>query len=250
MSAIPYESERYLSEYLLFHYGSPEEILPYPFGPREALGFPQRCAAECLRLGPKRGLDVGCAVGRSSFELARGCREVIGIDFSQRFIGAARHLAEHGELAFNRLDEGDLFTPLIARVPDGIDRARVGFEVGDAQELRAGLGQFDLVFAANLLCRLPDPNRFLARLPGLMAAGGWFFTTTPATWTEEFTPKPKWLGGFTGSDGRRVSTLHGLHAALDASFALERSWDMPFLIREHQRKFQWTVAEASLWRRK
>jgi hypothetical protein len=26
--------------------------------------------------------------------------------------------------------------------------------------------------------------------------------------------------------------------------------DLPFLIREHARKFQWSVAEATIWRRK
>jgi hypothetical protein len=26
--------------------------------------------------------------------------------------------------------------------------------------------------------------------------------------------------------------------------------DLPFLIREHQRKFQWSVAEATIWRRR
>ena len=30
-----------------------------------------------------RALDVGCSVGRSSFELAREYNEVVGLDFSQ-----------------------------------------------------------------------------------------------------------------------------------------------------------------------
>jgi len=33
-----------------------------------------------------RALDLGCAVGRSSFELAREYQEVVGIDISQTFI--------------------------------------------------------------------------------------------------------------------------------------------------------------------
>lgn len=34
-----------------------------------------------LPLGPRRALDVGCAVGRACFELARDFDEVVGIDF-------------------------------------------------------------------------------------------------------------------------------------------------------------------------
>jgi hypothetical protein len=30
---------------------------------------------------------------------------------------------------------------------------------------------------------------------------------------------------------------------------LESIRDLPFLLREHARKYQWSVAQASLWRR-
>jgi hypothetical protein len=38
------------------------------------------------------GVDIGCAVGRSSFELSRGFKEVVGIDFSASFIHACNFL--------------------------------------------------------------------------------------------------------------------------------------------------------------
>ena len=34
-----YENQKVLNEYLLFHYGKPEEILTYDFGPKEALNL-------------------------------------------------------------------------------------------------------------------------------------------------------------------------------------------------------------------
>jgi hypothetical protein len=73
-----YETDRAVSEYLLFHYGTPELMLPYAIGPHTAVSFPVRCVAECLvrdRVPPAaRALDLGCAVGRSAFELSRHCR--------------------------------------------------------------------------------------------------------------------------------------------------------------------------------
>ncbi|MFM8718339.1 MAG: methyltransferase domain-containing protein, partial [Chthoniobacterales bacterium] len=88
-----YESDRLVREYLLFHYGSAEETLPWSDGPRGALGFAERCVSELLdRFGlgkNARALDVGCAVGRSSYELARQCRSVTGIDSSRAFVAAA-----------------------------------------------------------------------------------------------------------------------------------------------------------------
>jgi hypothetical protein len=72
--------------------------------------------------------------------------------------------------------------------------------------------------------------------------------TSPYTWLEEFTPRGNWLGGLE-CDGRRVTTRDGLQAALAADFELVAVKDLPFLIREHARKFQWSVAEATIWRR-
>ena len=153
-----YETDKLLAEYLLFHYGTPGEVLPWAGGPREALGYPVRCVGECVDVArlPEmaRALDLGCAVGRSAFELARHCGEVIGVDFSRRFIEAAEALRRDGALAYLRADEGALTTPCRALVPAEIERGRVRFETGDAMALRADLGAFDVVLMANLIDRL------------------------------------------------------------------------------------------------
>ncbi len=89
-----YDSDSALAQYLLFHYGTPEQICPLLPEMRAACGFPARCVTESLRRielkHRGRALDLGCAVGRGSFELRRTFGEVTGIDFSRRFIEAAR----------------------------------------------------------------------------------------------------------------------------------------------------------------
>jgi putative 4-mercaptohistidine N1-methyltranferase len=248
-----YETDRLLAEYLLFHYGEDREVLPWTFGPAEALRYPVRCVSECFDLSrlPANGraLDLGCAVGRSSFELARHCSEVVGIDFSHRFIEAATQLRDRREVRYVRRDEGELGPTLIARVPQDIDAIRARFEQGDAMDLRQDLGAFDAVLLANLIDRLRDPRRCLARLPALVKPGGQLVITSPYTWLEEFTPCANWLGGFL-RDGQPASTRETLQTILAADFEFVGAKDLPFLIREHQRKFQWSVAEATLWRRR
>lgn len=127
-----------------------------------------------------------------------------------------------------------------------MDPGLVRFEAGDAMELRADLGVFDVVLMANLIDRLSDPRRCLDRMGGLVRAGGQLVVTSPYTWLEEFTPRAHWLGGTADEQ----STLEGLRAALGAAFELEKSGDVPFLIREHARKYQWSVAQATVWRRR
>jgi putative 4-mercaptohistidine N1-methyltranferase len=194
-------------------------------------------------------LDLGCAVGRATFELARHCSAVIGIDYSHRFIEVARHLQQQGSIAYDYVEEGLLTTSAAAQVPAGIDRRRVTFEQGDAQALRPDLGQFDVVLMANLVDRLRDPSRCLSALPSHLRTGGQLILTTPCTWLEDYTPRSHWLGGFE-QDGRPVKTLAMLQRVLEPHFTLARTLDMPFVIREHARKFQWSVAQATVWVRR
>ncbi|MGJ8653652.1 MAG: putative 4-mercaptohistidine N1-methyltransferase [Opitutaceae bacterium] len=243
----PYESDELLQQYLVFHYASAAEQFPYPFGGSDALGFPKRCAVEGVSHSVipsgARALDLGCSVGRSSFELARSCEEVIGIDYSHAFIDAANRLQRDGVHPATRLDEGSATTALEVCVDPTIERSRVSFEQGDAQNIREDIGQFDVVIACNLICRLPEPMKVLNRLIELVKPGGQLFITTPFTWLEEYTPSENWLG-----DGAQDS-FAGLRRALEPSFQLEKRWDMPFLIREHARKFQYSIAQASRWTR-
>lgn len=239
-----YESAKLLDEYLLFHYGSEAETLPAdaPAGQAEALHFAVRTIVENVPARPRaRALDLGCAVGRSTFELSAFCDEVIGIDYSHAFIAAARRLREFGEVAYQRQDEGRRHTQLVARRPAGARPTRIDFEQGDAHGLQADLGSFDLVHAANLICRLREPARLLGRLGSLVRPGGTLVLTTPCTWLGEFTPPQNWPPG---------STLEWLREHLDSAFELEAVRDQPFLIRETARKFQWSVAQASVWARR
>jgi putative 4-mercaptohistidine N1-methyltranferase len=248
-----YDTDRAVSEYLLFHYGRAEDLLPHAFGPTDALEYPARCVSECLDVEAlpenARALDLGCAVGRSTFELARHCGEIIGIDFSQPFIDAAVDLQTQGCADYSYAVEGELRQTASVEIDPAIDRSRVSFEQGDAMDLRDHLGQFDVLLAANLLCRLTEPMKCLERLPGLLNPGGQLLLMTPCTWMEEYTPKENWLGGFE-RDGAPVRTLDSLKQILGADFVFQTSKDLPFLIREHERKFQWSVAQASVWRRK
>ena len=52
-----YETNKALSEYLLFHYGEPNEVLPWDFGPANALNYPIRCITECINTKNKSSND-------------------------------------------------------------------------------------------------------------------------------------------------------------------------------------------------
>lgn len=244
-----YESDDIVAQYLLLHYGSAESVLSHGVGPADALDYPRRCVSELLRtagLGPSsRALDVGCAVGRSSFELARHCGEVIGLDLSRQFIEIARRLKQEGRIAWAVPVEGGRTASPGFSVPEECPRERVTFAVGDASRLDHDLGSFDVVLAANLVDRLADPRAFLDRLTSLVRPGGQLILTSPFTWLADFTPRSEWL-----SERHDEGTAGALREALSDCFIFLEERNLPFLIREHARKFQWSIAWAGVWRRK
>jgi len=242
-----YETDALVDQYLLFHYGEGEDQLPYPFGPHDALFYPVRCVTEFVPLADRvdRALDLGCAVGRSAFELTRTAQKVIGIDLSQRFISAAQEIQRSGEIQFRRHEEGNAYTSISRRLDPAIDRSRCQFEVGDALRLRSDLGTFDFILAANLIDRVHSPKELLAVLRRLLNPGGHLLIASPYTWLSEFTPTQEWLGAIqTWSE---TTTLQAIQENLGNKFELVSSKDLPFLIREHARKYQWSVAQASFW---
>lgn len=252
-----YEQGATFREYMVLHYGEGEVSMPFPTGPVPATQFPLRCAERALEIARSigittgRALDVGCAVGRASFELTRGFQEVLGVDLSERFIRAANEMRDKGRLRFFLPEEGEIGEEIEASLSPDIDRGRVRFRAADACALPAELVGFDVVLAANLLCRLPSPRAFVARLGGqrgLVRPGGLLFVTTPGTWSETFTPKDAWLGG-RQNNGKAVRTFDGLRDALGDEFELLVQEDMPVLIREHRRKYQYIVAQMTAWRR-
>lgn len=237
----PYETQKLVDEYLLFHYATAAELLPWTGGPTDALDFAVRTPTYAKGAPSTRALDIGCAVGRSTFELSQWFNEVIGIDFSHAFIDAANILRNGGEIQYQRHDEALKSTTLTARPPLSAQPDRTSFEQGDAMDLRSDLGDFDVVHAANLICRLPDPAKLLKRLPDLVKPSGTLILATPCTWLEEFTARENFP---------EPTTLDWLKNQLGDHFELTQQTDEPFLIRETARKYQWSVSMLTVWQRR
>ena len=59
-------------------------------------------------------------MGKSTFELARGYDQVVGVDFSEAFIGVCINLKLSGEMPYSLSVEGDLTEDKIAVVDPAI----------------------------------------------------------------------------------------------------------------------------------
>ena len=99
MKGNPYESERYLHEYLLFHYGKPKDLCPHLDHFQDILlRFHERIDGECIALPFKqraRALDLGCSVGRFAFHWYR--RDCNGFWSHKVGNSPARNVDESGQ---------------------------------------------------------------------------------------------------------------------------------------------------------
>jgi len=243
-----YETDEAVAQYCDAHFG------PEKFGVKN---FPAQLAQICVdAMGerPKRrALDLGCAVGRASFELAKHFAFVSGIDFSARFIRIAYQLQEKGIIHYQLREEGEIVSFHEQRLSDfNLDGlgAKIEFCQGDAHNLKPQFTGYDLVLVANLLDRLYDPARFLEMIHLRLDPGGLLVIASPYTWLEEFTRKQNWIGGIRRA-GEPFTTLEGLHEQLAPHFQmLGNPRDVEFVIRETARKFQHTVAQLTIWERR
>ncbi len=246
-----YETDALVSQYCEFHYG----------GEYFGVGnFPEQLALICRDTwrqtrgdAPvKRALDLGCATGRATFELARFCDFVTGIDFSARFIRVGHQMQQQGYTRYSIPEEGDLVSyheKTLEQFGLAQMRDKVEFWQGDAHNLKEQFRDYDLVLAANLIDRLYEPRRFLDHIARRMNGGGLLVLASPYTWLEEFTPRDRWVGG-KKVDGENVTTLEGLHEALGGNFEpVGEPRDVEFVIRETGRKFQHTISQLTVWRR-
>jgi len=239
-----YETKAMLSKYLLMHYAQENELWHSDFTPPNVVHLPLKCAELVAKYTTNFDsvLDLGCAVGRSSFELARSFKNVLGVEYSHEFVNTANILKHSGEVKYFRKDSGTNGVALTAKIAAEIDRSRVNFEHGDACNLSAEIGSFDAVLLANVLCRLPEPIACLQRFQGkntLLKSGGVLVMTTPFSWLEEYTSKENWLNNGI-ADVQKILT----------EFELIHQEELPFMIREHQRKFEYIITQASVWRKK
>ena len=241
-----YETDALVSQYCEFQYGDTH------FGVEN---FAIACAkiASKYAINKTKALDLGCATGRATYELAKEFAEVEGIDFSARFVQVGSKLKEDGYVAFNSAEEGELVSHKKVTLEDlnyeGL-KQKVSFWQGDACNLKPNFKSYDLVMATNLIDRLYQPRLFLDTIAERLNQDAILVITSPYTWQESSTKKEFWLGGYNDESGKDVKTIDSLKDILGSDFELIGTQDVEFVIKETARKYQHTISELSVWKKK
>ena len=245
-----YETDTEICKYIEFHYGNEyHDVQNFPVtAAKQALKFVKNNKTE-------RVLDIDCKSGRSAFEFAKTFDHVDAVDFSARLIEAPTNLQKTGSQRYTIQDEGEIVTYKEIKLSDfeGYDavKDKINFMQGDACNLKDKYTDYDLVFSANLIDKIYDPEKFLSLIKDRIRPGGLLILTSAYNWNEDITPRDKWLGGFKANTGENYTTLEGIADILAPEFQMaETPCDIPFVMRKNTRVFERFSAQMSVWKKK
>lgn len=227
-----------LGTYMDAHYGNPEppEALP----DAETYWQGVTALAESSVTGGI-ALDLGCGVGRFGFELARFHERVVGLDSNFELVATAARIQRTGRLDYERRLRGRRFTPVTRSWPASHN---VLFLVADALDPPFDAERFDTVAALNLLDNVDVPLMLIGQMDALLRPAGTLLIGSPYEWRSDISDPAQWL---ENADQDAPTTLRRIlteklipQLPLDYRIVDERA-DLPWVLRQHQRFWQWFV---------
>lgn len=190
-------------------------------------------------LGDVRGpaIDLGGAVGRGSWELARILAPVLCADLNVAFLRLAQCLMLDGEARVDRRRVGLVYNRTRIALPTDAASERLDFWAADAMALPFRAGAFGLATAINLVDSIAGPTEAVAEAARVLAPGGGAVVTTPHDWSSNATEPARWMGGHS-QRGPAAGAAEPVLAATLRAHGLEpiaERDDLPWTLRLHSR---------------
>jgi 5-histidylcysteine sulfoxide synthase/putative 4-mercaptohistidine N1-methyltranferase len=193
-------------------------------------------------------LCMGCKTGRISFELAKHCSKVIGLDFTARLIRLATQVKETGFIRYYRRDEGELSaTEEHSLTEFGLAETapRCEFWQADSANLAAKFTGYDLVVAENTLEHSNNPAGFLGMIHERLNPGGILVIADGYSWLDDAAR----LGGFR-KDGEPFSNLEAIAEILKRQFVmLAEPIELLQPVRQNARMWKLAQTQVSIWKK-
>jgi len=234
-------TRQHLSNYGADHYGDLDPVTPSESAVLRVL---QKGLANMGEAPAGPTLDVGCSVGRTTFELA-GEREglVLGVDLSFSMLRVAAHALRTGRARYPRRRVGIVYDERDFEV-DFQSAAQVDFWLCDAEWLPFHPGTFATINSLNVLDCLPTPHAHFQMIDHLLHPEGQALLGSPYDWSTGATAVEAWIGGHSqrgahnGASEPLVRSLVGTTEGQEGYTRLEIAWEeeeVPWGVRLHDR---------------
>ena len=176
---------------------------------------PAQLATPPLLPTSRPAIDIGCSVGRATFELASDHRTaglVLGVDLNFAMLRVARRALCNGQIEYP-LRTGGLLYDLKRFDVDLPHRDRVDFWACDATALPFPDRSFDTAVSLNVLDSVWSPLDMLRSASRVLSPGGGLILACPYDWSPVATPPEGWIGGHSPRSlgaGQSESVLRAL----------------------------------------
>lgn len=190
-------TRQHLSAYAWDNYGDldPEEPGDGPVRPNGVGRCLHAGLARVARRPDRPVLDIGCAVGRSSFELAQTTSQlVLGIDANVAMLRVAQQVLRQRSLRYPRRRIGIVYDRREFPV-DFPAMERVDFWAASGMSLPFRADGFGLAVALQVLDSVNSPHALLTAIAEALVPGGSAVLASPYDWSPGVTPIEAWIGG-------------------------------------------------------
>ncbi|WP_320044197.1 methyltransferase domain-containing protein [uncultured Desulfobacter sp.] len=241
--ATGYNSFSMLSSYLWSHYSE------FFNGPDATDAYQKWARA----FGSQRSgwaLDIGCSVGRLTFEMTKTHDRAVGLDTSISFVRAARELAAKKRLAFELIMEGQITEKRSCELDPAFGFEQAEFIVADAMALPFRSRRFSSVSSVNILEKVPNPLLHLAQANRVMVEkDARFLFSDPFSWDESVNSPEFWLGGtnegpFKGFGMDNICRiLQDSESVFSPGFAIQDMGQVLWKIRKTQNLWEHIISQ-------
>jgi SAM-dependent methyltransferase/uncharacterized protein YbaR (Trm112 family) len=256
-----FDSQRqHLSTYAFDHYGDldPQEKPAMSVSPGSIVKLLERGLRATNESAEGPVIDMGCAVGRTSFELAQRLNKIVlGVDLNFGMLKIAAAILETGYVSYPRRSGGIAFER--RNFPTAFEKAEIcDFWVCDATALPFSGNTFSLGVSLNVLDCTWSPYDHVKELARILVPGGSAMMSTPYDWTVNATPVEVWLGGHSQRSehkGASTEVLRSLFSGGDHPHSVKKlelilEEDIPWTLRLHDRSVMEYLVHMMILRKK
>ena len=230
-------TRNYLSTYMWCHYG---DLEPEPDSKHSnLLNILDSCKQETLPEGNL--LDLGCAVGRSTFWLAEQYnRPVLGLDLNFAMLLHGQEVMRKGRVVYGQREVGTVYRWKEYETKFA-NTELIDFWVADAMALPLSDDSIGSAISLNVMDCTTSPMAYLAELNRVAKE---FHSFCPYDWSTAITEFHEWIGGhnsFAEWKGRPEKILRYLfsenspHPDFQKSKIIHEIEEIPWRIRVHDR---------------
>eukprot|EP01080_Neovahlkampfia_damariscottae_P005647 gene5647-9463_t len=201
-----------------------------------------------------RGLDLGCSVGRLSFELAREFKFVIGIDLIN-LIQHCHQLRNHNKLCytlkngeFENIHDVNFDTKTLQNTQfiqfefSNLPKTHV-----DAEGNSMDLSHFEVVSCINLIERVREPKNVLKQIQDIQKKGDYLFLSSSYSWDFNVTKIENCIQT-KNVNAEKKDPISILKRCL-SNYELVETSDILLVQRSNDRKFELVNCELSIWKK-